>query len=81
MQKYSTQLTFAATHPTVVAAAQKYSTQLVNAQKFAPELAVIEKNPALFAQAATYPSAAKIPPALTAKLIARPAAGPRAFRC
>ncbi len=79
-QKYSTQLTFAATHPTVVAAAQKYSVQLANAQKFAPELAVIEKNPALFAQAATYPSAAKIPPALTAKLIAAAGGGTKGIQ-
>ena len=34
--------------PAVLATASQYSTQLANAQKFAPELAVIEANPALF---------------------------------
>ena len=39
-----------------------------------PELAVIEENPALFAQAAKYP-ADKVPPALAAKLIAAAGGG------
>jgi ACS family D-galactonate transporter-like MFS transporter len=34
--------------PSVLVTAATYSTQLANAQKFAPELAVIEANPALF---------------------------------
>jgi hypothetical protein len=34
--------------PAVLATASTYSTQLADAQKFAPELAVIEANPALF---------------------------------
>ncbi len=72
--QYSTQLTFAATHPTIVASAQKYATQLANAQKFGPELAVIQKNPALFAQAAHYTSK-NIPPKLAAKLIAAAGGG------
>ena len=38
--------------PSVLATATTYSTQLANAQKFAPELAVIEAHPALFAQLA-----------------------------
>jgi MFS family permease len=59
VQKYSTELTFAATHPTVVA----------TATKFAPELAAIGKNPTAFAQAATYKSAADIPPALLGELL------------
>jgi hypothetical protein len=59
VQKYSTELTFAATHPTVVA----------TATKFAPELAAIAKNPTAFAQAATYKSAADIPPALLGELL------------
>ena len=66
--QYSAPLTFAATHPTIVGLAQKDATQIANAQKFAPELAVIEKNPALFAQAAKYP-ANKVPPALAAQLV------------
>jgi MFS family permease len=88
---YGPQLTFAATHPTVVAAAQKVppsvvataqrippsvlataktdAVQLANAQKFAPELAVIQANPALFAKLATYTNPAKIPPALVAQAV------------
>jgi MFS transporter, ACS family, D-galactonate transporter len=58
--KYAAPLTFAATHPSVVA----------TATKFAPELAAIAKNPTAFAQAATYPSAAQIPPALLGQLLA-----------
>jgi MFS family permease len=67
-QTYSTQLTFAATHPSIVATAKADATQIANAQKFAPELAVIQANPALFTQAAKYP-ANKVPPALAAKLV------------
>ncbi len=66
--KYSAPLTFAATHPTIVADAQKYSKQIATAQKFAPELAVIEKNPALFTQAAHY-TPSTIPTPLLFKLI------------
>ena len=55
--------------PTVVATAQANATQLANAQKFAPELAVIQANPALFAKLATYTNPAKIPPALVAQAI------------
>src|SRR6185312_14223845 len=36
--------------PAVIATATTYSTQLANAQKFAPELTVIQANPALFAK-------------------------------
>ena len=89
--QYSSQLAFAQSHPTVVAAAQKVppsvvataasippavlataetdATQLANAQKFAPELAVIQANPALFAKLATYTNPAKIPPALVTQAI------------
>jgi ACS family D-galactonate transporter-like MFS transporter len=66
--KYSAPLGFAAANPTVVANAQKYAVQLGNAQKFAPELAVMQNNAALFTQAAKYP-AGKVPAALQAKLI------------
>jgi MFS family permease len=55
--------------PTVLATAQANATQLANAQKFAPELAVIQANPALFAKLATYPNPATIPPALLAQAI------------
>src|SRR5580658_5939611 len=89
--QYKSQIAFATTHPTVVAAAQKVplsvvataqsippvvlntatadSTQLANAQKFAPELAVIQANPALFGKLATYTNPATIPPALVAQAI------------
>jgi MFS transporter, ACS family, D-galactonate transporter len=67
-------------HPEVLAAAQKIppavlatakadSVQLANAQKFAPELRVIQANPALFARLATYSDPSKIPPALVGQAI------------
>jgi MFS family permease len=42
--------------PSVIATATKYSVQLGNAQKFQPELAVIEANPTLFAKLQANPS-------------------------
>jgi len=55
--------------PSVLATAQTDSTQLANAQKFQPELAVIQANPALFTKLAAYSNPAKIPPALVAQAI------------
>ena len=55
--------------PSVLATVKTDATQLANAQKFAPELAVIQANPALFAKLATYKNPATIPPALTAQAI------------
>jgi MFS family permease len=55
--------------PSVLASAQANATQLANAQKFAPELRVIQANPALFAKLATYTNPAKIPPALLGQAI------------
>jgi MFS family permease len=55
--------------PSVLATASADSTQLANAVKFAPELAVIQANPALFTKLATYTNPAKIPPALLAQAI------------
>ena len=72
--QYKAPLTFAAAHPDIVAIAQKDTTQIANAQKFAPELAVIQAHPALFTQAAKYP-ANKVPPALAAKLVAAAGGG------
>jgi MFS transporter, ACS family, D-galactonate transporter len=77
---YKSELAFATTHANVVATAQKIppsvltiartdSVQLANAVKFAPELAVIQANPALFAQLAKYTNPATIPPALAAKAV------------
>ena len=68
--RYGSEITFAQTHPQVVATATTYKTQLANAQKFAPELAVIQANPALFAKLATYPNPAAIPPKLVAQAVA-----------
>ena len=72
--KYSVPLTFAATHPTIVATAKADTTQIANAAKFAPELAVIQAHPALFLQAAKYP-ANKVPPKLAAQLVAAAGGG------
>jgi MFS family permease len=84
--QYKTQLAFAQTHPDIVATAQKIppsviatatqdSVQLANAQKFAPELAVIQANPALFTKLATFPDPSKIPPALLGQAIAAAGGG------
>ena len=100
--KYSSQLAFAQSHPTVVAAAQKVpppvvataqsipptvlataqanATQLANAQKFAPELAVIQANPALFARLATYTNPATIPPALVAQAVSAAGGGAKGLQ-
>jgi len=55
--------------PTVLATAKTDATQLANAVKFAPELAVIKANPALFTKLAAYSNPATIPPALTAQAV------------
>jgi len=55
--------------PSVLATAKTDATQLANAQKFAPELAVIQANPTLFAKLATYKNPATIPPALVAQAV------------
>src|SRR6202020_716672 len=69
------EITFAQTHPQVVATATTYKTQLANAQKFAPELAVIQANPALFTKLATFTDPSKIPPALLGQAIAAAGGG------
>jgi MFS family permease len=61
--------------PSVIATAKANTVQLANAQKFAPELAVISAHPALFTKLATYPSASKIPPALLGQAIAAAGGG------
>jgi MFS family permease len=67
--QYKSEITFAQTHPQIVATATKYKVQLANAAKFKPELAVIEANPALFTKLATYTNPASIPPSLIAQAI------------
>jgi ACS family D-galactonate transporter-like MFS transporter len=61
--------------PSVLAIAQKDATQLANAQKFAPELAVLQAHPALFTKLATYKNPATIPPALLNQAIAAAGGG------
>ena len=66
---YASQLAFAQSHPAIVATATKYSKQLAEAAQFAPELAVLQANQALFTQLATYPNPASIPPKLAAEAV------------
>ncbi|HEX3785497.1 MAG TPA: MFS transporter [Pseudonocardiaceae bacterium] len=73
--QYQSQLAFVTAHPDVAAAAGKYKTQLTDAVKFGPELAVIEANPALFSQLATYPDPAAIPPNLQQQALAAAGGG------
>lgn len=58
---------------TVAAQAAKYQTQLASAQKFAPELAIIQAHAALFTQLAAHPTAALLAQA-------EAAAGPADFK-
>ena len=67
--------TAASIPPAVLTTVKTDATQLANAQKFAPELAVIQAHPALFAKLATYPNPAKIPPALLGQAIAAAGGG------
>jgi ACS family D-galactonate transporter-like MFS transporter len=61
--------------PDVLAIAQKDGPQLANAQKFAPELKVIQAHPALFTQLAKFSDPAKIPPALVSQAVAAAGGG------
>jgi MFS family permease len=67
-------LAWAGTHPAVVTEATKLAPQLADAAKFAPELAVLSANQALFAQAATYPPG-QVPAGLQAQLVAAAGGG------
>jgi MFS family permease len=70
LAQYKGPLTFAQTHPQVVAVAQKYGAlATVATTTLAPELAVLKSDPATFTQLATYSNPAKIPPKLLAKAI------------
>jgi MFS family permease len=73
--EYASQLAFAQSHPAIVATATKYQAQIAAAKKFAPELAVIQANPALFTQLATYTNPATIPPKLVNQAIAAAGGG------
>jgi len=61
--------------PNVLTIVKTNSVQLANAQKFAPQLAVIQAHPALFTKLATYSNPAKIPPALLGQAIAAAGGG------
>jgi MFS transporter, ACS family, D-galactonate transporter len=73
--QYKTQLAFAQAHPNIVALAQKDSKQLADAQRLAPELAIIQAHPALFTELAKYPNPAQIPPKLAAQAVAAAGGG------
>jgi MFS family permease len=73
--QYKSELAFAQSHPQIVATATKYASQLADAVKFAPELAVIQAHPALFTKLATYPNPAAIPPSLLAQAVAAAGGG------
>jgi MFS family permease len=73
--QYKSELAFAQTHPQIVATAQALKPQIANAKKFAPELAVIQANPALFAKLATYPDPSAIPPKLAGQALAAAGGG------
>jgi len=74
-KQYSTELTFAATHPAIVALAVKDRAQIADYARFKPVITVLQNNAALFTQAAKYHPASKVPPALVAKLIAAAGGG------
>jgi MFS transporter, ACS family, D-galactonate transporter len=61
--------------PNVLTIAKNDSVQLANAQKFAPQLTVIQAHPALFTKLATYSNPSKIPPALLGQAIAAAGGG------
>ncbi len=75
LSRYGADLAFAQSHPQIVAIAIQDKTQIGYAQKFAPELAVIQQHPALFTQLATYSNPASIPPKLVNEAIAAAGGG------
>jgi len=66
---YKSEIAFAQSHPDIVATVTKYKTQVLNAQTFAPELAVIQAHQALFTKLISYPNPSAIPPKLLAQAI------------
>ena len=61
--------------PSVLTIAKNDSVQLTNAQKFAPQLAVIQAHPALFTKLSTYSDPSKIPGPLLTQAIAAAGGG------
>jgi MFS family permease len=72
---YKSEIAFARSHPAVVATVTKYKTQLLNSRTFAPELAVIQANQALFTKLIAYSSPSAIPPKLVDQAIAAAGGG------
>lgn len=73
--QYRSELEFLQAHPDVVAASTRYRTELADAQKFAPEIAVIEQHGEVFTQLAAYPNPAAIPPPLLSEAVAAAGGG------
>jgi MFS family permease len=59
----------------VLLTVQSFPTQLADAQRLAPELAVLQAHPALFTKLATYTNPATIPPALVNQAVAAAGGG------
>ena len=59
----------------VLLTVQSFPTQLADAQRLAPELAVLQAHPALFRKLATYKDPATIPPALVNQAVAAAGGG------
>jgi len=78
--QYKSDIAFAKQHPGIVALAKKDAVQAANAQKFAPELAVIQAHAALFTKLAAYPNPAKIPPKLAAQAVAAAGGGAKGLQ-
>jgi len=73
--QYKTELAFAQSHPDIVALAQKNTKQIADAQRLAPQLAVLQAHQTLFTQLATYSNPAQIPPKLAAAAVAAAGGG------
>jgi MFS family permease len=74
--KYKSDIAFAQTHPAIVATAQKDANLIVQAKRLAPELAVLQGHPVLFAQLAAIQAAHKpIPVKLIGQALAAAGGG------
>ncbi len=68
--QYSSQIAWAEAHPKIVAEAQKYSPALANTKRFAPEIAMLESDQALFVKLLYgYSSPSQVPPKLLKQAI------------
>jgi MFS family permease len=73
--EFPKQVAFAQAHPAIVLEAQKYAKQLGEAQRLAPELAVLQAHITLFLQLQAYKNPADAPPALINQAIAAAGGG------